>query len=48
MPDVTFEALIVTGLLILLWRPRPRTWTFVALAGFAFGPAATVRQVGEA
>ena len=47
MPDVTFEALIVTGLLILLWRPRPRAHT-VALAGFVFGTAATVRQVGEA
>ena len=47
MPDVTFEALIVTGLLILLWRPRPRAHA-VALAGFVFGTAATVRQVGEA
>ena len=36
MPDVTFEALIVTGLLILLWRPRPRVYA-VALAGFVFG-----------
>ena len=47
MPDVTFEALIVTGFLILLWRPRPSVYA-VALAGFAFGTAATVRQVGEA
>ena len=47
MPDVTFEAFIVTGLLILLWRPRPGVYA-VALAGLVFGTAATVRQVGEA
>jgi hypothetical protein len=46
MPDVTFEALIVTGLLVLLWPPRPRVHA-VALAGFVFGTAATFRQVGE-
>ncbi len=47
MPDVTFEALIVAGLLILLWPPRPRVYA-VALAGLVFGTAATFRQVGEA
>ena len=46
MPDVTFEALITTGLVILLWKPRP-TVNALALGGFALGLSATVRQVGE-
>ncbi len=46
MPDVTFEALITTGLAILLWNTRP-SMPAVALAGFVLGLSATVRQVGE-
>ncbi len=47
MPDVTFETLIVAGLAILLWKPRPTAHT-LALGGFVLGLSATVRQVGEA
>jgi 4-amino-4-deoxy-L-arabinose transferase-like glycosyltransferase len=45
MPDVLFEALIVAGLTLLLWRPRPGAWQ-VGLAGLALGVAVVVRQVG--
>jgi hypothetical protein len=47
MPDVLFEALVVTGIVLLLWRPRPGL-VFVILAGLALGTSAPVRQVGEA
>ena len=47
MPDVAFETLIVAGLAILLWKPRPTAHT-LALGGFVLGLSATVRQVGEA
>jgi len=47
MPDVLFEALVVAGIVLLLWRPRPGL-AFVVLAGLAFGTSAPVRQVGEA
>jgi hypothetical protein len=46
MPDVWFEALIVAGLALLLWRPRPGLWVTVA-AGLALGASVTIRQVGE-
>ncbi len=46
MPDVWFEALIVAGLVLLLWRRRPRAWA-IALAGIALGLSATVAQIGE-
>jgi hypothetical protein len=46
MPDVWFEALIVAGLALLLWRPRPTLWVIVA-AGLALGASATIRQIGE-
>ncbi len=46
MPDVWFEALIVTGLALLLWQPRPPWWAVIA-AGVALGASATFRQVGE-
>ncbi len=47
MPDVLFEALLVAGIVLLLWRPRPGL-AFVILAGLALGTSAPVRQVGEA
>ena len=47
MPDVLFEALLVAGIVLLLWNPRPRL-AFVILAGLALGTSAPVRQVGEA
>jgi len=47
MPDVLFEALLVAGLVLLLWQPRPAL-PFVILAGLALGTSAPVRQVGEA
>jgi hypothetical protein len=47
MPDVLFEALLVAGLVLLLWRPRPGL-SLVILGGLALGASAPVRQVGEA
>jgi hypothetical protein len=47
MPDTLFEALVVTGLLILLWRPRLGLLAVIA-AGLVLGLSAPVRQVGEA
>jgi len=46
MPDVWFEALIVAGLAMLLWRPRPGLRAIIA-AGLILGCSATLRQVGE-
>ena len=47
MPDVLFEALLVAGIVLLLWRSRPGL-ALVILGGLALGAAAPVRQVGEA
>jgi hypothetical protein len=47
MPDVLFEALILTGLTILLWNPRPGPRT-IALGALVLGASADVRQIGEA
>jgi hypothetical protein len=47
MPDVWFEALIVAGLAILLWRDEPG-WRRVVIGGIVLGTSATVAQVGEA
>ncbi|HTS96291.1 MAG TPA: phospholipid carrier-dependent glycosyltransferase [Streptosporangiaceae bacterium] len=47
MPDTWFEALIVAGLAILLWRPAPG-WRRVIAGGIVLGTSATVAQVGEA
>jgi len=46
MPDVAFEALILGGLTILLWKPRPGL-TRILVGAFVLGLAADVRQVGE-
>ena len=47
MPGTWFEALIVAGLAILLWRPRTG-WRAVVAAGLVLGASATFAQVGEA
>jgi len=47
MPDVLFEALLVAGIVLLLWQPRPALG-LVVLGGLALGSSAPVRQVGEA
>jgi hypothetical protein len=47
MPGTWFEALIVAGLALLLWRPRPG-WRVVLVAGVVLGASATFAQVGEA
>jgi hypothetical protein len=47
MPDTWFEALIVAGLVILLWRPET-TWRRAVVAGLVLGASATFAQVGEA
>jgi hypothetical protein len=46
MPDVMFEALIVAGLVILLWQPKPGL-LLLASVGLVLGAAVDVRQVGE-
>ena len=47
MPDTVFEAMIMAGLAILLWRPAI-SWRRVVAAGLVLGASATVAQVGEA
>jgi hypothetical protein len=46
MPDVWFEALIVAGLALLLWRPRPGPRLIMG-GGLALGAAAPIAQVGQ-
>jgi hypothetical protein len=45
MPEALFEALIVTGLAVLLWRPSV-TVRFAAVAGLVLGASAAVKQLG--
>ncbi len=45
MADTFFEAVVLAGLVALLWRSYPRLRN-VAVAGLAFGLAAIVREVG--
>jgi hypothetical protein len=45
MPDVWFEAFVVAGLVLLLWRPEPSLRN-IAIAGLIFGTSATIRQIG--
>ena len=47
MPEVWFEALIISAIAILLWQPRV-SWRRVVAAGIVVGTSATVAQVGEA
>ena len=46
MPDAWFEAMIVAGLAVLLWRPAV-TMRFAVAAGLILGSAATIQQLGE-
>jgi hypothetical protein len=46
MADVWFEALLVAGLVVLLWRPAATRW-FAVAAGLLFGISATFHQLGE-
>src|SRR6202011_4022722 len=46
MPDVLFEALLVAGLVVLLWQPVPRL-RMVLVAGVLLGATATMWQPGE-
>jgi hypothetical protein len=46
MPDVWFEAMVVAGLAVLLWRPAVTTW-LAAIAGLILGTSATFHQLGE-
>jgi hypothetical protein len=46
MPDVWFDAMIVAGLAVLLWRPS-LTVPFVIAAGLILGSSATVQATGE-
>jgi hypothetical protein len=46
MPDTLFEALIVAGLVTMLWRPRPRGRMLI-VAGITLGASATVAQIGQ-
>jgi len=47
MPDVWFEALLVAGIAILLYRLIGPGVSAVIAAGLVLGAAATIRQVGE-
>ena len=47
MPDIWFEALVVAGLAVLLWRPAPG-WRTVLAGGVVLGTSAIFAQVGEA
>jgi hypothetical protein len=46
MPDVWFDAMIVAGLAVLLWRPT-LTVRFAVAGGLILGTSATVSAVGE-
>jgi len=46
MADVWFEAMIVAGLAVLLWRPVV-TVPIAAVAGLILGSSATVKQLGQ-
>ncbi len=46
MPDVWFEAMILAGLAVLLWRPAVSP-PFAVAAGLILGLSATVKSLGE-
>ena len=45
MSDVLFEALVMAGVTVVLWRRRPTVW-HVGAAGLLFGLAGVTRSVG--
>jgi hypothetical protein len=47
MPDIWFEALVVAGLAVLLWRPAPG-WRTVLAGGLVLGTSVIFAQIGEA
>jgi hypothetical protein len=46
MPDIWFEALLVAGLVVLLWRTTVSPW-FAVTAGLIFSVSAIFHQLGE-
>jgi hypothetical protein len=46
MADVWFEAMLVAGLVVLLWRPAV-TWRAAVAVGLIFGISAMFHQLGE-
>jgi hypothetical protein len=46
MPDIWFEALVVAGLAVLLWRPQPGM-KLALIGGALLGATVGIRQVGE-
>ena len=47
MPVAWFEALVVTGVAVLLWRPAPG-WRTVLAGGLVLGTSVIFAQIGEA
>ena len=45
MPDILFEALMVAGIVVLLWRNRPGLWALV-VAGLLLGATAPMWEPG--
>ncbi len=46
MPDIWFEALVVAGLAVLLWRPQPGM-KLALIGGGLLGASIGIRQIGE-
>jgi len=46
MPDIWFEALVVGGLVVLLWRPMPGM-RLALIGGALLGASPGIRQIGE-
>ena len=46
MPDIWFEAMILAGVAVLLWKTRPTLWFLICGAGL-LGASTGVRQIGE-
>jgi hypothetical protein len=46
MPDIWFEALVVAGLAVLLWRPMP-SMRLALIGGALLGASTGIRQIGE-
>ena len=46
MPDIWFEALVVAGLAVLLWRPQPGM-KLALIGGALLGASIGIRQIGE-